>query len=394
MTKTPTRIKLIIFGWLATVFSLFLYSFTQIDLNLTLSQVSVWQRLEKAFMYLGYFQRPLSTLIYLLILGLLFSFYLLILRLVKKNKFPTRKLRPLIILTMVILFFAYPAFSHDVFNYIFDAKIVAFYQQNPYQVKPLDFPEDPMVRFMHWTHRPSIYPPLWIGLSIIPFLAGFGKFLLQLLAFKTLMAGFYLGTLWLIWEISAVIAPKQKMFNLAFYAFSPLVLIESLVSAHNDGVMIFFALLAFYLWLKRKAFFSFLAWLFSAGIKYITVVLLPVFGLVAWQELRVKKVDCQKLITLSILFLFLGVLATTYQIGFQPWYLLWVLPFLALMAKERFIFWLTIGFSLGSLLRYSPFLYLGNWDPPVPTIKLWLTVFPIGLGLISYLIGKKKLNEV
>lgn len=388
MEERKRKVKLIFLGWLTAVFSLFLYSFTQIDLNLTLSKITIWQRMEKAFVHVGYFQRPLSTTIFLTILFFLFFFYLLILWLTKNDRLKANQLWWLIFATVVILFLSYPAFSHDIFNYIFDAKIVAFYHQNPYRVKPLDFPDDPMTRFMHWTHRPSVYPPLWISLSVVPFVFGFGKFLLQLFLFKAMMAGFYLGTIWLIWKISEALTPKQKIFNLAFYAFSPLVLIESLVSGHNDGVMVFFALLAFYLLLKKKPFLSFLSWFFSIGVKYITAFLFPVFALLAWRKIRVKKVDYQKLTIAAILFLFLAILTTTYRIGFQPWYLLWTLPFIALKAEERFLFWLTIGFSLGSLLRYAPFLYYGHWNYPVPNMKLWLTALPVGLSFLVYLVKR------
>lgn len=388
MEERKRKVKLIFLGWLTAVFSLFLYSFTQIDLNLTLSKITIWQRMEKAFVHVGYFQRPLSTTIFLTILFFLFFFYLLILWLTKNDRLKANQLWWLIFATVVILFLSYPAFSHDIFNYIFDAKIVAFYHQNPYRVKPLDFPDDPMTRFMHWTHRPSVYPPLWISLSVVPFVFGFGKFLLQLFLFKAMMAGFYLGTIWLIWKVSEALTPKQKIFNLAFYAFSPLVLIESLVSGHNDGVMVFFALLAFYLLLKKKPFLSFLSWFFSIGVKYITAFLFPVFALLAWRKIRVKKVDYQKLTIAAILFLFLAILTTTYRIGFQPWYLLWTLPFIALKAEERFLFWLTIGFSLGSLLRYTPFLYYGHWNYPVPNMKLWLTALPVGLSFLVYLVKR------
>jgi Gpi18-like mannosyltransferase len=382
MKPSKRKIKLIFLGWTATLCSLFLYSFTQIDLNLTLSRVSVWQKLEKVFIYLGYFQRPTSTVIYLTIIFLLFVFYGLILWLARKGKLQMNQLRRLIGLTVLILFLAYPAFSHDIFNYIFDAKIVAYYHQNPYQVKPLDFPDDPMTRFMHWTHRPSIYPPLWIGLSLIPFVLGLGFFLLRLLAFKALMLGCYLGTIWLILRISEELNPQQKIFRVAFYAFSPLVLIESLVSAHNDGVMIFFALLGLYLFLKKKLLPSFLSWLFSIGIKYITAILFPVFAFAVWQKMRIKKVDYQKLIFMAILATFFAIFATSYRLGLQPWYLLWALPFVALKAEKGFLAWLTTGLSLGCLWRYAPFLYYGNWDPPIPTMMFWLTILPVALALL------------
>jgi len=389
MKKTVGKIRLVFLGWSVAIFSLFLYSFTQIDLNLTLSRVSLWQRLEKAFMYLGYFQRPTSTTIFLIILGLLFTFYFLILQSAKRGKLEKRRLWQLIILTVLILFLAYPAFSHDIFNYIFDAKTVAFYRQNPYQVKPLDFPDDPMTRFMHWTHRPSVYPPLWIGLSTIPFILGFGKFLFQLIAFKAMMAGFYLGTIWLIFKISEVLLPRQKIFNVAFYAFNPLVIIESLVSAHNDGVMAFFALLAFFFILAKKPVYSLLSWLFSIGVKYVTAIFLPIFFLLAWQKIQAKKINWQRLVTLTAGLGAAGILIITYRIGFQPWYLLWVLPFLAIKKDNQLLTWGVVGLSLGSLLRYTPFLYLGNWDPPVPTIKLWLFWLPAGLSLAISLLERK-----
>ena len=382
------KFKFLFFIYFLLLVFLTLYSFTQIDLNLTLSRVSLWQKIEKAFMYLGYFRRPLSTAIYLAILFLLFTFYFLLLRLIERKKVEKKEMWLLIFLTGGILFFSYPAFSHDLFNYIFDAKIVAFYHRSPYQFKPLDFPDDPMTRFMHWTHRPSVYPPFWIGLSVIPFVLGFNKFLLQLFLFKAMTAGFYLGTIWLIWKISERLAPQQKILNAAFYAFNPLVLIESLVSAHNDGIMTFFALFAFYLLLKKKPFASVGAWLFSIGIKYTTLVLLPVFSFAFWPKIRVKKVDYQKLIVMAILAMYIAVFIISYRLEFQPWYLLWVLPFVALRLRNRLLFWLTATFSLSSLFRYTPFLYYGHWNPPIPAIKFWLTVLPVGLGFIICLIKK------
>ena len=381
-------INLVSFGWIVSILLLFLYSFTQIDLGLTLTRVSWWQGIQKNFQLIGYFNRPLSTGFYLGILLLLFVFYVLLLWLAKKDKLLPKNLWWLIGLTALVLLFSYPAFSHDIFNYIFDAKTVAFYHQNPYKVKPLDFPQDPMLGFMHWTHRPSIFPPFWIGLSIFPFVLGFGKFILQLFWFKAMMTVFYLGTIWLIDKILRVLNVKNPIFHLAFYALNPLILLESLVSGHYDGVMIFFALLFFYFLLKKNYFASFMSLLFSVGIKYSTVILLPAFILVIWQRVRKKKVDYQKLNIIVILLMYLAVFAISYYIGFQPWYLLWVLPFVALSLSSQLLFWLTASFSLGSLLRYTPFLYYGHWNPPVPTIKLWLTALPISLSFLVYFIKR------
>src|SRR3972149_4667416 len=69
--------KFIFYGWIISSVGLLLYSFTQVDLSLTLSQVSVWQTIQKLLQQIGYFNRPLSTLIFLLIMFLMFTLYAL-----------------------------------------------------------------------------------------------------------------------------------------------------------------------------------------------------------------------------------------------------------------------------------------------------------------------------
>src|SRR4030042_3801668 len=171
------KFKLLNIGYLATIVALFLYSFTQVDLNLTLSRWSIWQVIEKSFQHIGYFNRPLSTVFFIMIIVLLFIFYGLFLFLSYRNKISVREMWYLVILTAVILSFSYNAFSYDLFNYIFDAKIVTYYHQNPYLYKALDFPGDPMLTFMHWTHRTYPYGPSWLLLTVPLSFLGFNFFL-------------------------------------------------------------------------------------------------------------------------------------------------------------------------------------------------------------------------
>ena len=44
----------------------------------------------------------------------------------------------------------------------------------------------------------------------------------------------FLGSCYLIYKISGKIFPENKIFNTVFFAFNPLIIIECLVSAHND----------------------------------------------------------------------------------------------------------------------------------------------------------------
>ncbi len=148
----------IIWGWLLTIIALFFYSFSQIDLGLTLTRVSWWQKIQKGFQWLGWFQRPLSTKLYLLIFFFLFLFYFLILKAVRQRKLKERIIWRAILITALILWLAYNAFSYDLFNYIFDAKIITFYRQNPYLYRALDFGRLLMYSWIT-SFKPINYPP-------------------------------------------------------------------------------------------------------------------------------------------------------------------------------------------------------------------------------------------
>ena len=186
---------------------------------------------------------------------------------------------------------------------------------------------------MRWTHRPSVYPPVWIGISIIPSVLGLGKFTFTLLLFKLLAAGFYLGCCKLI--------SKLNPTALALFALNPLVIIETLVNGHIEIVMIFFGLLALYL--ARRKLLSWLSFTASVGIKYMTVFLLP--ALVNRKYLRQS--------------VWLGaavLIAWVIYYGFQPWYLLWLLPFALLLPVKNWEVKLLTLSSLAALFWNVPFI--------------------------------------
>jgi len=387
-------INLVSFGWIVSILLLFLYSFTQIDLGLTLTRVSWWQGIQKNFQLIGYFNRPLSTDLYLAILFLLFTFYFLLLFWCKRNRFTSREIWLLILLTAGLLWFSYNAFSYDLFNYIFDARIITYYQQSPYGHKALDFSGDPMLGFMHWTHRYYPYGPLWLAITVPLSFLGFHKLIPTMILFKGLGVIGYLGSSWFIYKILSKTNPSKKLFGLTFYAFNPLIIIESLVSGHNDILMMMVALGGFWFLLKKKYLLAWLMLGLSVGIKFATAVLIPVFIFVIWLNWQKRKIDWEKIWLISFFFMVVALLAAIKRTEVQPWYLLYILPFVSLVSEKPIFFWPAISLSLGLLLHYAPFLYLGNWDPPVPTIKIWLTVGFFALGLIGGLIIKNEKKTV
>src|SRR3990167_10379800 len=97
-------------GLLAIGYTLLaIYSYSQVDLNLTLSTQPLYQAFQKHLTYLGYFNRPLSTAIYIGLVILLTIGYLILLNLAKQKLVSRKQIWLLIFLITFILLFSYPA---------------------------------------------------------------------------------------------------------------------------------------------------------------------------------------------------------------------------------------------------------------------------------------------
>lgn len=360
------RLRLLFASYLGVLVALFFYSFTQVDLSLTLSQVSVYQIAEKALQNVGFFQRPFSTLIFSAILLFLFVFYGIFLYLCKKGKVQIKHVKILIFLTFIILVFSYNAFSYDLFNYVFDAKIVTFYHQNPYLHKASDFMGDPMLNFMRWTHRTYPYGPIWLLLTVPLSFIGMGYFLATFFLFKLLIGFSFLGSCYLIYKISEKIFPEHKLLNLAFWAFNPLVLIESLVSAHNDIPMIFLLLLSIYLFLQKKKALAWISNLFSVGVKFSTGALLPLFIILEFLDRTNRKINWEKFFILAVALSLSTVLVASFRTTFQPWYLVFPLSMVAFVSKKSYVFIPSLIASSFAVAIYLPYVFMTDYVKAYP----------------------------
>ena len=370
--------RLLLIGYGGVGLLMFLYSFTQVDLGLTLTQLSLWQTIQKSFQYIGYFERPLSTGIYLTLIALLFVLYWYVMRCIKNKQISIQTLGILICFVFVLLIFSYPAFSYDFFNYMFTAKTVLVYHKNPYEVLPLQFTGyESWLSFLHWTHLPSAYAPVWILFTLPPYIFGFGYFLFILWNLKFAIGFFYLLTAWGIGQFLKEETETNRLTGVALFAFNPLILIESLISGHNDIVMMGVATVALIL-LKRRAYvYSFFMLALSVALKEITLLLLPlyVFGK-------------NRFLPFALMSAGLVFFLIFFKREMLPWYGIWVLPFAAFIPNIRLYMPLVYGFSVGLLLYYAPFLYFGHWNDPVPAMKLWLTILPMVFGFLYMVAGR------
>ncbi|KKP93997.1 MAG: hypothetical protein UR98_C0001G0082 [Parcubacteria group bacterium GW2011_GWA1_36_12] len=361
--------KLLVANFLLYFF-LAIFSYAYVDLNLTLSQNKFVLSFVNFLQALGYYHRSAATFIYLLFLITAFSFFLFNLWLFYKKQLSLSYLKFATLLSTFILIFAYTFLSSDLFNYIFDAKIIIKYHANPYTHRPLDFPTDDWLRFMRWIHRYSPYGPLWLGYTLIPATLGFGKFIFNLITFKVFISIFHLINALLIYRILNKIRPRATLFGTAFYALNPTLLLEGVANAHNDVVLATFLILPIYLLTIRKTTLSYLTLFAGTLIKYIPILNLP--WLIWYTFGRSKNVQfliLLNLITMAIFTYFFSsfkisvpfVSSGATQVQFQPWYLFWTLPLVSLVSSPVLVLTSTT-LAFGASLRYLPYLFYGDWS--------------------------------
>lgn len=380
---SPSKFQTLYVGYVVASLALFLYSYTQVDLNLTLSSAGMLGSVQRSFQYVGFYLRPVSAMLYVCIVAGWYGLYALALHLAREGALSSSFAWSIVIAVTTLLLFSYPAFSYDVFNYLFTAKTVLVYRKNPYEVIPLQFASiDPLVSVMRWTHLPSAYTPLWILLTLPAYLLGFGKFLLVMWNLKLLVGFFYLVAVAGVRKVLERIEPKRAAMGTVLFALNPLVVIESLVSAHNDIVMVAIAVWAIVALLEKKLIASWIAVSFSVAVKLMTVALAPVF-VAAYR----KAIDWRAWSLIAMLAAFFAVLTQREPL---PWYWVWIAPFIAFLPSKKWLTTLACWYSFALLLRYAPYLYFGNWNEPVPTIKWWVTIAPVLTGVLVLLLDMQK----
>lgn len=377
------------------------FSYSFVDLNLTLSQNETTLRFVKSVQNLGYYNRPLSSLIYTLFIITAFSFFIYNLYLISKQKLSAKYVFLLSFANFFILVLAYPFLSSDIFNYMFDAKIITEYGSNPYTHRPLDFPQDEWLRFMRWVHRYSPYGPLWLGFSTIPYVLGFGKFITTLLSFKVFIGVFHLFNTLVIYKISESINKNKAAFATALYALNPLFLIEGIANSHNDVVLATMLILPIYFLVKNKSIFAYLSIFAGVFIKYIPLLILPWIILASFSKkaVNLNKIVYFNLITMTVFTVLFSSFRITVpivssgatQVQFQPWYLFWTLPFISLIGKLPLIT-ASIALSFGASLRYLPFIYYGDWSQP-HTLEFMKIVTLLPALLVSFYFLFSKLTN-
>ena len=187
------------------------------------------------------------------------------------------------------LVLVYPITAADIFEYIAYARITVHHGVNPHVYRPVDFLDDPLMWYSAWPQITSPYGPLWTYLSAaIGKLSG-SSLLTYLLLFKGLALGVHLLNAGLIYAFLARWRPSYAVAGAVLYAWNPLVLFESAAGGHNDGLAVFFILLAVYLFGRGWFALAIPTAALSFLVKMPTFIVIPFFVLGAWRALSGRK---------------------------------------------------------------------------------------------------------
>lgn len=333
------------------------------------------------FTGISLYDRQVTTFLFIIFILVFFACYVLILN---RNELKIGSLKKVLLFPAIAIFFYPVALSFDLFNYIATAKVVYHYLENPYLVMPIAFLGDPILLFTHAANKIALYGPLWIFLTSIPYHLSFGNYLLSIVLFKLLIFLFFFGMVWLIWKIT------KSTFAVVYFAASPLVLIETFVSGHNDVVMMFFALLFIYFLRNKKIIPAIVFLTLSILIKYATIFLIPLFFYYIYKNLKREQINWEKFCLLGFVLMLIVFFLSPIREEIYPWYAIWPLTFLSLV-RRNWLHSLFIVFSFSLMLRYVPFMLIGTYFGPTPNFKLALTFVPSAI-YVFYLIYHRKIK--
>jgi alpha-1,6-mannosyltransferase len=159
-------------------------------------------------------------------------------------RLPARWLVAAIVAIHAIFLLSPPLALTDVFNYINYGRMEVVHNLNPYTSIPIVEPHnDPSYLLSNWHELLSPYGPLFTLLTFVVVPLGVaGSFW----ALKFILVATSLGTILLVWRCARLLGRDPRP-AVAFVGLNPVVLIWGLGGEHNDFLMMFFIVLAFYL---------------------------------------------------------------------------------------------------------------------------------------------------
>jgi hypothetical protein len=148
-----------------------------------------------------------------------------------------------------IFFLSPPLALTDIFNYVNYGRMEVVHNLNPYTSIPILEPHnDSSYDLSNWHQLLSPYGPLFtlLTFAVVPLGVAASFWVL-----KGVLALASLGTLLLVWKCARLLG-RDPVAAIVLVGLNPIVLVWGLGGDHNDFLMVFFIVLAFYLLLRTR----------------------------------------------------------------------------------------------------------------------------------------------
>jgi len=186
----------------------------------------------------------------------------------------------IVLILIIILFFSsFPFFSGDIFLYSFKAKILLEKGISPYTHAP---PDLSIYRYLSvWTNTSTAYGPLSFLLFKISYIRSFSPFM-NMFVLKFIFFIFFLLTL--------LFLKSKDRKSLILFAFSPLILIETLLSPHFEIIPLFFFILSLFFLKEEKENYASLLLAISSSFKINYIIFLIPFIIKIIKEKKLQNI--------------------------------------------------------------------------------------------------------
>lgn len=257
----------------------------------------------------------LSTMTYLLIFVSLMIIYLMIVY--SKNQFKDiKQILKYVAIISIIFVVMLPWTSSDIFYYMGVGELDSQYGKNPYYITMKEYYEQNDIDDEileqgangFWANTTVVYGPIAQFIFKTCTAISFKNINICLAIFKILNVIVHLANCYLIYKLSS------KKFAI-IYGLNPFVLLEFIGNVHNDIIVVFFVLLALYFLKQRKLLPSLVNLALATGIKYFTILLLPVVIIYHFRNERRLNIRFLRCFQYGILFLI--ILTLEYALYFR-----------------------------------------------------------------------------
>ncbi len=184
------------------------------------------------------------------------------------------------ILLRIILLFAFPNLSDDVYRFIWDG-LLTIQGINPFEYLPAEVLEmeglqgldQALYAELNSQEYYTIYPPVSQGIFAIGVYLFPNDWWGSMFVMKLFLVAFEIGTLFLMLSLLNIF--ELPGANVLWYALNPLIIVEISGNLHFEGAMVFFLLLAILLCVKNNWLMGAVALAFSVASKLLTLMFFP-----------------------------------------------------------------------------------------------------------------------